>query len=149
MQKPSPPMTMPISHFFVSQSICREQVEILVDDGTDVEAGTLGTVIAAGGGCDPPGCIATLTRVGSATRKVFAGVFVGSCALDMSDGLILNTSCSKNKKHLACVAEILQDGNLSDGSRWYCSPSLGGDYTISYDLGAVRDLTKLRLGRCR
>lgn len=81
--------------------------------------------------------------------------FVGSCALDTSDDLtpatyclIINTSCSENKRCLARVAEILQDGNLADGSRWQCSPSHGGDCTISYDLGAVRDLTELRIGRC-
>lgn len=34
-----------------------------------------------------------------------------------------------------------------DTSRWSCAPKLGGTCTISYDLGAVRDIYELRLGR--
>ena len=35
---------------------------------------------------------------------------------------------------------------MSEGSRWSCAPSLGGTCSISYDLGATRDLSELRLG---
>lgn len=35
---------------------------------------------------------------------------------------------------------------MSEGSRWSCAPKLGGECSISYDLGAVRDLSQLRLG---
>lgn len=36
---------------------------------------------------------------------------------------------------------------MSEGSRWSCASSLGGTCSISYDLGAVRDLSELRLGK--
>ena len=35
---------------------------------------------------------------------------------------------------------------MNEGSRWSCAPRLGGDCSISYNLGAVRDLAELRLG---
>lgn len=40
----------------------------------------------------------------------------------------------------------LQDGDLAEASRWACAPKLGGECTISYDLGAVRIISELRLG---
>lgn len=43
----------------------------------------------------------------------------------------------------------MQDADLSPSSRWSCSPKLGGECTISYDLGAVYDLAQLRLGELR
>ena len=47
---------------------------------------------------------------------------------------------------LLSVSSRLQDGDLSEGSRWSCASSLGGTCSISYDLGGVRDLSELRLG---
>ncbi|CAM9225071.1 unnamed protein product [Ectocarpus fasciculatus] len=44
-----------------------------------------------------------------------------------------------------CAAELTRDGDVSDESRWSCAPSLGGTCSISYDLGAVRVLSELRL----
>lgn len=41
---------------------------------------------------------------------------------------------------------ILQDGDLSAASRWSCAPKLGGECSISYDLGTVYDLDEVRLG---
>ncbi|CAN0303751.1 unnamed protein product, partial [Ectocarpus sp. 12 AP-2014] len=42
-------------------------------------------------------------------------------------------------------SNLLQDGDVSDESRWSCAPSLGGTCSISYNLGAVYDLSELRL----
>lgn len=53
----------------------------------------------------------------------------------------------KYNESYAFVTENVQDGDMAENSRWSCSPSLGGDCTISYDLGAVRDLYELRLGK--
>ncbi|CAM9557128.1 unnamed protein product [Hapterophycus canaliculatus] len=44
-----------------------------------------------------------------------------------------------------CTAELTRDGDMFEGSRWSCSPSLGGTCSISYDLGAVRDIYYLHL----
>ncbi|CAM9933566.1 unnamed protein product [Pylaiella littoralis] len=44
-----------------------------------------------------------------------------------------------------CTAALTRDGDESAASRWSCAPSLGGTCSISYDLGAVRDLSDLRL----
>ncbi|CAN0133967.1 unnamed protein product [Scytosiphon promiscuus] len=44
-----------------------------------------------------------------------------------------------------CTAALTRDGDMSDGSRWSCAPSLGGSCSISYDLGAVRNLSQLRV----
>ncbi|CAM9688722.1 unnamed protein product [Scytosiphon promiscuus] len=44
-----------------------------------------------------------------------------------------------------CTAALTRDGDMSEGSRWSCAPSLGGTCSISYDLGAVRTLSQLRL----
>ena len=41
-----------------------------------------------------------------------------------------------------------QDGDLTEASRWSCAPKLGGECSVSYDLGSVRDLSQLRLGAC-
>lgn len=35
---------------------------------------------------------------------------------------------------------------MSNGSRWSCAPFLGGSCRISYELGAPRDLSELRVG---
>ena len=56
-------------------------------------------------------------------------------------------SSHRSEPRILHVATIMQDGDLTEGSRWSCSPSLGGDCTISYDLGAERDLYELRLGK--
>ncbi|CAM9918634.1 unnamed protein product, partial [Ectocarpus sp. 8 AP-2014] len=44
-----------------------------------------------------------------------------------------------------CTADLTRDGDVSDESRWSCAPALGGTCSISYDLGAVYDLSELRL----
>ncbi|CAN0239919.1 unnamed protein product [Ectocarpus sp. 12 AP-2014] len=44
-----------------------------------------------------------------------------------------------------CSAALTRDGNMSNGSRWSCAPFLGGSCRISYDLGAPRDLSELRV----
>lgn len=44
-------------------------------------------------------------------------------------------------------SRYVQDGDLTDASRWSCAPSLGGVCSVSYDLGAVRDLAELKLGK--
>lgn len=44
-----------------------------------------------------------------------------------------------------CTASLTRDGDFTANSRWSCSPKLGGPCTISYDLGAIRDLSELRL----
>ncbi|CAN0405209.1 unnamed protein product, partial [Ascophyllum nodosum] len=46
---------------------------------------------------------------------------------------------------VGCTAALTRDGDLAADSRWSCAPSLGGECTISYDLGVVRDLSELRL----
>ncbi|CAM9688793.1 unnamed protein product, partial [Scytosiphon promiscuus] len=44
-----------------------------------------------------------------------------------------------------CTAALTRDGDMSEASRWSCASSLGGTCSISYDLGAVRNLSQLRL----
>ncbi|CAM9294633.1 unnamed protein product, partial [Ectocarpus fasciculatus] len=44
-----------------------------------------------------------------------------------------------------CTAALTRDGDMSEGSRWSCAPSLGGLCSISYDLGADRNVEELRL----
>lgn len=39
-----------------------------------------------------------------------------------------------------------KDGDLAETSRWSCSPKLGGECTISYDLGEEYSFQELRLG---
>lgn len=39
-----------------------------------------------------------------------------------------------------------KDGDLAETSRWSCSPQLGGECTISYDLGEEYSFQELRLG---
>lgn len=45
---------------------------------------------------------------------------------------------------------LTQDGDLAGNSRWSCALSLGGpddDCIISYDMGTIRELTAVRLGK--
>lgn len=49
-------------------------------------------------------------------------------------------------RHIHLLLSPPQDGDVSEGSRWSCASTLGGTCSISYDLGAVRDLSELRLG---
>ncbi|CAM9343615.1 unnamed protein product, partial [Sphacelaria rigidula] len=46
---------------------------------------------------------------------------------------------------IGCVAANTRDGSHELQSRWSCRPWLGGPCTISYDLGALRHLSHLRL----
>lgn len=52
-----------------------------------------------------------------------------------------------NRSGLTTYTLFGQDGDESAESRWSCAPSLGGSCSISYDLGATRDLSELRLGK--
>ncbi|CAM9160433.1 unnamed protein product [Ectocarpus sp. 4 AP-2014] len=95
------------------------EVEILVDDGvTDTDDVVDTTDVEAGS-------LGTVT----ATSALF------DPSLGDSNGC----------EPAGCTAELTRDGDVSDGSRWSCVPSLGGTCSISYDLGAVYDLSELRL----
>eukprot|EP00903_Cladosiphon_okamuranus_P020463 g18782.t1 len=62
-----------------------------------------------------------------------------------SDLYDTNRSGDEGCDPAGCTADLTRDGDLTDGSRWSCAPKLGGQCSISYDLGAVRDLSQLRL----
>ncbi|CAM9688654.1 unnamed protein product [Scytosiphon promiscuus] len=94
------------------------EVEILVDDGV------------AGGDDDD-----AIEAEAGTLATVVATATVYDTRLSSSNG------CDPE----GCTAALTRDGDMSDGSRWSCSPSLGGTCSISYDLGAVRDLSQLRL----
>ncbi|CAM9225364.1 unnamed protein product, partial [Scytosiphon promiscuus] len=44
-----------------------------------------------------------------------------------------------------CTAALTRDGDMFEGSRWSCATSLGDTCSISYDLGAVRDIYYVHL----
>eukprot|EP00752_Nemacystus_decipiens_P014960 g13319.t1 len=48
-----------------------------------------------------------------------------------------------------CTAALTRDGDLAETSRWSCSPKLGGECTISYDLGEEYSFQELRLAMYR
>lgn len=56
-----------------------------------------------------------------------------------------NLSIANGCDPSGCTASLTRDGDFTPTSRWSCAPSLGGLCTISYDLGAVRDLSELRV----
>ncbi|CAM9160508.1 unnamed protein product [Ectocarpus sp. 4 AP-2014] len=95
------------------------EVEILVDDGVTDTDDVVGTTEVEAGS------LGTVT----ATSAIFDPSLGDSNGCDPA----------------GCTAELTRDGDVSDGSRWSCAPSLGGTCSISYDLGAVYDLSELRL----
>eukprot|EP00752_Nemacystus_decipiens_P013409 g11873.t1 len=101
------------------------EVEILVDDGS-----------GADDGCDTDDDTAGLETVEAGTL----GTVVATSTLYDP-----NLSDANGCDPAGCTASLTRDGDLSPSSRWSCSPKLGGECTISYDLGAVYDLAQLRL----
>eukprot|EP00752_Nemacystus_decipiens_P014962 g13321.t1 len=96
------------------------EVEVLVDDGADSGSDDDGTAVVV-----EAGMLSTVTATA-----------------DLYDPRLSNENgCDPD----GCTAALTRDGDVSEGSRWSCSPSLGGTCSISYDLGATRDLSQLRL----
>ncbi|CAN0429725.1 unnamed protein product [Ectocarpus sp. 8 AP-2014] len=109
------------------------EVEIMIDDG---ESGSDdGDTATTDAGDDDTTTNTSAVEVGS----------LGSVAVEASfydPSLTIDGGCDPS----GCVADNTRDGDLSTASRWSCAPKLGGECTISYDLGTVYDLNEARLG---
>eukprot|EP00903_Cladosiphon_okamuranus_P018634 g17151.t1 len=98
------------------------EVEVLVDDGAD------------GGDDDDDDTAVVVVEAGTLAPV--------TATTDLYDTRLSNESgCDPD----GCTAALTRDGDVSEGSRWSCAPSIGGTCSISYDLGAARDLSQLRL----
>eukprot|EP00752_Nemacystus_decipiens_P007213 g6456.t1 len=108
-----------------SEWISIMEVEILVDDG----------VSSGDDGSDDSGDDSSVVVEAGTLGTVTASAVLFDPRLGNSNG------CDPD----GCTAALTRDGDVSETSRWSCASSLGGICTISYDLGAVRDLSELRL----
>ncbi|CAN0361959.1 unnamed protein product, partial [Ectocarpus sp. 8 AP-2014] len=99
-----------------------EQVKIMIDDGE------------AGSDDDD-----TATNASGVEAGTLGSVTAGASFYDPS--LAVDGGCDPS----GCVADNTRDGDLSKASRWSCAPTLGGECTISYNLGTAYDLDELRL----
>ncbi|CAN0364261.1 unnamed protein product [Ectocarpus sp. 8 AP-2014] len=98
------------------------EVKIMIDDG---EAGSDDND--------------TTTNASGVEASTLGSVTAGASFYDPS--LAVDGGCDPS----GCVADNTRDGDLSTASRWSCAPTLGGECTISYDLGTAYDLDELRL----
>ncbi|CAM9695160.1 unnamed protein product [Ectocarpus sp. 6 AP-2014] len=98
------------------------EVEIMVEDGDQ------------GSGDDD-----TTTNTSAVEASTLGSVTVGASLYDPS--LAVDGGCDPS----GCVADNTRDGDLSAASRWSCAPMLGGECSISYDLGTAYDLDEVRL----
>ncbi|CAM9878861.1 unnamed protein product [Ectocarpus sp. 12 AP-2014] len=81
----------------------------------------------------------TTTNASGVEASTLGSVTAGASFYDPS--LAVDGGCDPS----GCVVDNTRDGDLSTASRWSCAPTLGGECTISYDLGTAYDLDELRL----
>eukprot|EP00903_Cladosiphon_okamuranus_P018639 g17154.t1 len=114
------------------------EVEILVDDGTTPPPSPTTPIVT------PTPTVATPEQLYSAKEVGTIGTV--TVAADLFDPkLYAANGCDPD----GCTAALTRDGDLADKSRWSCSPQLGGECTITYDLGEEYSFQELRLAMFR
>eukprot|EP00903_Cladosiphon_okamuranus_P018636 g17153.t1 len=114
------------------------EVVILVDDGTTPPPSPTTPIVT------PTPTVATPEQLYSAKEVGTIGTV--TVAADLFDPkLYAANGCDPD----GCTAALTRDGDLADKSRWSCSPQLGGECTITYDLGEEYSFQELRLAMFR